>query len=334
MQIQSTRLGKVGEAGQTPASQGVSSGKTSKSARSQSRERQPDLNRFERWVLIGTTQQRISSAQSSEQALGVAWNELKRLEPQLGRQQSKALELNGRLQQLEEKISGDNRPLTRELQPRLLQGSAPQLAHYRLDKIDLLTPRSESERILLSFPVSGSSVEVQFPANASEEEVLRRLNTALQGEKIQVKRDGKGSLEFSLPEELRRKLDEPVLLRGEGIRMPAGNPIPVRLSQREGVLSRIEDGLARGELRQEQKRIHQLLGEIEQSVRKLKQYRQNVLSQLEKVRARTQVTTSQDVEQLQSRLSETLNSGGFAGAMSGLLAQANVSRQTVVALLT
>ena len=42
----------------------------------------------------------------------------------------------------------------------------------------------------------------------------------------------------------------------------------------------------------------------------------------------------EELAQLQGKLSLQLKEGGFMGTMSGLLAQANVSRQNVVALLT
>lgn len=330
MLIHSTRQGAIPETGK-PGVIPAHSEPARKSKGSARSERQPDLARLQRWALIGNTQQRIASAQSSEQALGLVWSELRKLDGQLAQQRGRALELNGRLSRLEQHVSGEKGPLTADLKPRLLD-RAPTLT-YQAEGLDLLTTKGESERLWISFPVSAAAVEVSLPAGASPQEVLSRLNQALQGEQISARRGADGQLTLTLPEGQRRKLDEPVLLRGEGVRLPAGNPIPVRFKQSEGELGKIEKGLSRGEIAQEQQRIRKLLADVEQSVRELKQFRQRAMQQLKQVQSRSQSISASELEQLQSRLSEVLTQG-FAGTMSGLLAQANVSRQTVVALLT
>ena len=164
--------------------------------------------------------------------------------------------------------------------------------------------------------------------------MVTRLDRALRKEHIQARLNELGKLELSVPELHRRKLDEPVLLSGEGIRIPAGNPVPVQFKAKPGQLTQLGEGIDKGELRQEQQRLRRLLGEIEQSVRELKQFRQRMVKQLDRVKARSQNMKQQELEQLQGKLGEQLREGGFMGTMSGLLAQANVSRQNVVALLT
>jgi hypothetical protein len=76
-----------------------------------------------------------------------------------------------------------------------------------------------------------------------------------------------------------------------------------------------------------------MLGNIEQSVRELKQFRQKMVKQLDRVKARSQNLEQEELQRLQSSLSSQLQQGGYMGMMSGLLAQANVTRQGVVALL-
>jgi predicted transcriptional regulator len=332
MLIQSTRQGGVTEAGKASASSGRSSLADNLPKKSTTTEKQPDVNRLHRWALIGRTQQRVASTQGSEQALGQVWNELKRLESLLGQQQGKAVELNGRLQQLENKLTSQDGPLDSSLKPRVLQQEAAPL-RYVSDNLDLLTPRSESETLWFSFPVSGTTTEVTLPAGTQEGQIVQQLNQALEKEQIVVSRNSRGNMELVLPESQRRKLDEPVLVRGEGVRLPAGNPVPVRFRQNEGELGQIEQGLSKGEITSERQRIRKLLNEIEQSVRELKQYRQRVMTNLKQVESRVSTPNAGELEQLQEQLSEALHSG-YAGTMSGLLAQANVSRQTVVALLT
>lgn len=333
MQIQQTRLGGVVE---TPAQPRLHGRLTAQSASRPTgeTERHPNIVRLDRWALIGTAQQRIAQAQGGEQALSQIWGELKRLEQQLGQNRAASGDLVSRLKVLEEKLTQPQAPLNTELKPRLLASAGDSRVSYGSERLDLLTPKSGAERLVFSFPQSSSAVEVMLPAGANESEVVTRLDRALRKEHIQARLNELGKLELSVPELHRRKLDEPVLLSGEGIRIPAGNPVPVQFKAKPGQLTQLGEGIDKGELRQEQQRLRRLLGEIEQSVRELKQFRQRMVKQLDRVKARSQNMKQQELEQLQGKLGEQLREGGFIGTMSGLLAQANVSRQNVVALLT
>jgi hypothetical protein len=333
MQIQQTRLGGVAETPAQPKLRGRSTAPATSPQASRS-ERQPNVIRLDRWALIGTAQQRIAHAQGGEQALSQVWGELKRLEQQLGQNRTASGDQVSRLKLLEDKLTQPKAPLTAELKPRLLASAMDSRMHYSADRLDLLSPKSSAERLVFSFPQTSSAVEVVLPAGASESETASRLDRALRKEHIQARLNELGKLELSVPEQHRRKLDEPVLLSGEGIRIPAGNPVPVQFKPKAGQLTQLGEGLDKGELKQEQQRLKRLLGEIEQSVRDLKQFRQKMIKQLDRVKARSQNLQQEELEQLQGKLSLQLKEGGFMGTMSGLLAQANVSRQNVVALLT
>lgn len=333
MQIQQTRPGGVAETPAQPKLHGRPTAQASSPQISRS-ERQPNVIRLDRWALIGTAQQRIAHAQSGEQALSQVWGELKRLEQQLGQNRAASGELVSRLKLLEEKLTQPKAPLTTELKPRLLASANDSRVSYSAERLDLLSPRSSAERLIFSFPQTSSAVEVQLPAGTNEAEAASRIDRALRKEHIQARLNELGKLELSVPDQHRRKLDEPVLLSGEGIRIPAGNPVPVQFKPKAGQLTQLGEGLDKGELKQEQQRLKRLLGEIEQSVRELKQFRQKMVKQLDRVKARSQNVQQEELEQLKGKLSLQLKEGGFMGTMSGLLAQANVSRQNVVALLT
>lgn len=334
MQIKQTRLGGVAETPAQPKLQGRLTAQSTSSSQTSRNDRQLNTIKLDNWALIGTAQQRVARAQGSEQALSQVWGELKRLEQQLGQNKSTSGELVDRLKSLEEKLTQPGAPLTTELKPRLLATGNDSRVSYSPDRLDLLAPKASAERLTFTFPQTSSSVEVMLPAQAGEAEVASRLDKALRKENIQVRLNELGKLELSVPDQYRRKLDEPVLLSGEGIRIPAGNPVPVQFKPKPGQLTQLGDGIDKGEIKQEQQRLKRLLSQIEHSVRDLKQYRQKMVNQLDKVKARAQNIEQAELEQLQGDLSTQLKDGGFTGTMSGLLAQANVSRQGVVALLT
>ncbi|MGN5149513.1 hypothetical protein ACTG23_06235 [Aeromonas enteropelogenes] len=334
MKIQATRAGGIAETpahprlqGRTEAEQPLHSGKKSSF-------RAPDVTKLDRWALMSVAQQRIAHAQGGEQALNRIWGELKRVEQQLSQRSVAGSDIASRLKQMEAQLIQPQGPLTAELKPRLLASASESRINYSADQLDLLSPRNGSERLVFSFPQSGSAVEVQLPAGASQKEAVGRLDQALRKEHIQARLNELGKLELSIADNQRRKLDEPVLISGEGIRIPAGNPVPIQFKAAAGQLTRLGEGISQGELRQERQRLQRMLAEIEHSVRDLKQFRQKMVKQLAQVKARTQSANPAELEQIQSLLASQLREGGFAGTMSGLLAQANVSRQNVVALLS
>ncbi len=333
MQIQQTRLGGVAESQAQLKLQGRAAAQTHTPTANKQNERHPNIIRMDRWALIGVAQQRIAHAQGGELALNQVWGELKRLERQLGQRDQAGVDVANRLKMLEEHVVQPKGPLTPELKPKLLVSAHEMRAHFSAEHLDLLSAKSSSERLVFCFPQSSSAVEVTLPAGAREGEVVARLDQALGKEHIQARLDELGKLELSVAEPYRRKLDEPVLLRGEGIRVPAGNPVPVQFKPRAGQLTQLAEGIGKGEIPQERQRLKRVLGEIEQSVRDLKQFRQKMVKQLDRVKARSQNLEQEELQRLRSSLSAQLQQGGYMGTMSGLLAQANVTRQGVVALL-
>ncbi|MCF3095891.1 hypothetical protein EHZ86_00810 [Aeromonas australiensis] len=334
MKIQPTRAGGIAETPANPRLQGRTGAEQPLHSGKLSAFQAPDVVKLDRWALMGVAQQRIAHAQGSEQALGLIRNELKRIERQLSQQHVAGGDITSRLKQMDELLVEPRGPLTAELKPRLLASANGARINFTTEPLDLISPRNGAERLVFSFPQSASAVEVQLPAGASQGEIVSRLDKALSKEQIRVQLNELGKLELSIADSQRRKLDEPVLISGEGIRLPAGNPVPVQFKAVPSQLSKLGEGISQGELRQERQRLQRLLTEIESSMRDLKQFRQKMVQQLAQVKARAQPTNPAELEKVQAILSEQLRGGGFAGTMAGLLAQANVSRQNVVALLT
>ena len=337
MQVQSTRTSTLRDdavTSQTGSAQTVSSTKTASiSAASAVRSvRLPQFERLGSWSLVGAAQQKISETQSSEQALAMAYRQLKQLERQLSQSQQVSSQLQQQIADLDSEIANKESALSGDLTPKVLQNSPPSNA-YVLDKVDLLSAKPSSEKLQLFFPSSSSAVSIDLPAGESGDQLVSRLNQGLAKEQISVSVNNEGALVFSTTAENSRKLDEPVFFSGEGIRVPAGNPVAIKLSPEKSELTKLNDGLSQGEGAQEQQRLQKLLSNIEQSMRELKQYRRQMLAQLEKVKARTAEMSEDELNRLQQELQQQLSQGDFSQGYSALVTQANVSRQGVVALL-
>jgi|GEM_PF-2014768 len=288
--------------------------------------------RYNRWALIGYAQQRIGDAQASEQRLVLAYRQLQQINTQLATRAHDAEKLAQQIRSLDRQLSEGDSQLNTELKPKFLSPQARRQS-YVMDKVDLTSPKTADERLQMVFPSVGRSVSVALPAASQGREVALLLDKSLAQERIGVSLDDGGQLVFRVDPAERRKLEEPVLLSGQGIRVPAGNPVPVRLKPAPSELNKLADAVQRGDSQQEQQRLQKLLRTIESSMRELKAFRQQVANQLDRVRSESAEMTERDLEQVQRELLTQLHGGDFSASMTSLVAQANASRDTVVALL-
>lgn len=295
--------------------------------------RLPQYERLQNWAVMGLAQQKVTEAQSSEQALLQAYRQLKQIERQLKQHQQVGQQVRDQLEQLDDELTGSEGPLTRTLRPKVLSRHREQ-ASYVLDKVDLLSARPTTERLQLFFPSSAETVQVTVPADSSGQQTLARLQSGLKSAGVRLSQGADGQVEFHVNPDDRRKLDEAVFFTGEGIRVPAGNPVAIKLSPVKSELAQLGEGLSRGETKQQQAKMQSLLGTIEQSMRDLQKFRRQMLIQLDKVRARSAEISEQHLADLLQEMQQQLVQGDFGSTYRGLVTQANVSRQDVVALLS
>lgn len=124
--------------------------------------RLPQFERLGSWSLVGAAQQKISETQSSEQALAMAYRQLKQLERQLSQSQQVSSQLQQQISDLDSRIANKESSLSSDLTPRVLQ-STPASNSYVLDKVDLLSAKPSSEKLQLFSPSSSSAVSIDLP---------------------------------------------------------------------------------------------------------------------------------------------------------------------------
>jgi HAMP domain-containing protein len=292
--------------------------------------------RFQNWSMLGEAQATVAETQASEVALVQTYRQLSQLKNQLGQDSSQAGALSQRLRQLDQSLQQQS-SLDSQLQPTVWSDSGSSQS-YVLDKVDLLSAKSSNEQVRIYFPSSRSGATVALPAGSSGQTVADSLDQALQKEGIQVTLSDGGQLSFSASEGNERKLSEPILMSGQGVRVPAGNAVTVRLNAEQSTLSELADQVASADNSQQrqqvQQQIQQLQQQIQQTVQQLRTYRQQVQQQAEQQSRAVESDLSQgELVQSQRQLQLALGQTDYQSIASTLQAQANVTSQTVVALL-
>ncbi|WKE66539.1 hypothetical protein PVT67_04625 [Gallaecimonas kandeliae] len=289
------------------------------------------VQRHGQWALMSEAQGKLSRLQATEQSLVQNYRQLLALARQLeqpaagqGSAQAKGQQLAAQVRSLRDDIAREGR-LDSTLAPRARAGDTTAL----LTRVDLLGPRPQAENIQIQLP-NGASLSLRLAAQASQGRALAELAPQLARQGITASLDSQGRLQLTGRPAL---LQNPWSFQGQGVRVPAGNPVPIRLDPQPDSLEQLAQGLDAGGLDAERSRLRALLAALEQHRRALQAERQQLMGRLAALRAEVQAF-GQSPEELGQSLKASLRDSDFSLQLGALLTQANVSRQTVVSLLS
>lgn len=281
------------------------------------------VQRHSQWALLSQVQTQLSRLQGTERSVISSYRELLNLSRELERTNSESHELAVKVQHLSQRIQQEGH-LDGNLQPR----QTPTRSSYILDRVDLLSPRPQQEQLAMRLP-NGGTLTLQIPAGANPDDTLSRLSSQLKEHGVQVSATEQGQLRLTGPQNL---LSAPWIFQGQGVRVPAGNPVPIQLAPEPDQLSQLSRGLEQEQFAQEKQRIRTLLASLEQQRRELENQRQALLRQVAQLRAEESSGVTEQTDH-SSALKKTLQEGDFTLQLNTLMAQATLSRFSVVALL-
>lgn len=296
------------------------------------------IDRFQSWSELGEAQSTIADTQASVSDLQQTYRQLQQVGQQLNQANSQMSNLSSRLQQLDQSLQQSGN-LDTQLQPNVLTGDTTQQS-YTLSSVDLLSSKPSDEQLRIYFPSSRSGVSVSISANASGQQVVDSLNDSLQKEGVQASLNSQGQLTLSADSENARKLNQPILMSGQGIRVPAGNAVTVKLTAQQSTLGQLASSLGSASTPQQkqaiQQQIQSLQQQIQQTVQQLRSYQQQVVQDSQDLVAQSGSTQTSSTELMSAyqTVRQALAQNDYSSTATTLQAQASVSRQTVVALLS
>ncbi|MED5526544.1 hypothetical protein [Gallaecimonas pentaromativorans] len=282
------------------------------------------VQRHGQWALMSQAQSRLSMLQSMEQSIVSTYRQLVNLARQLDQNGGQSQALANQARALAHQVKSDGW-LDGELSPNSKQGQS----HYLMNRVDLLSPRNQGETVRIGLP-GGNHLSLKLGAQASQSRALAELAPQFARLGITASLSGQGKLQLTGPEAL---FSSPWTFQGQGIRVPAGNPIPIGLDAQPQVLEQLADGLEGTNLDYEKARLRALLVALEQHRKALQAQRQQLMARMEALRSAAQLA-SQDPDALGSEIKSYIKGGDFGAQLQALMAQANLSRQSVVSLLS
>ena len=281
-----------------------------------------DTNRFQHWSTIGQLQYKHSQAQGAERSLTQVYRGLLNVGQTTKSNVRHPEQTATQIRQLEARVSHN---LNGDLQPKLLYAQTEQ-KNYQLNNVDLLSPKA-AETLNLVLPSAGKSVSFHIAAYGKPQDILDSINRALAPLNIGVSATPENKLIFTLPANQHRMLDEPVLFSGEGVRIPAGNPVPVKLQSQGSDLAELANIIERDQSDEIISAVKQLKTKTKTTIAQVRHFIQQMDQDAQNNIPNINITP------VQQELSQALQQGDFGSRLTALLAQANISRDTTVALL-
>lgn len=286
-----------------------------------------NASRLQRWSDLGGMQLKFSQFKSAEGSLGCIYRELVNVNMMLDRKVHNPEKMATRIRQLDSQVSST---LTAKLQPKVMKAETDR-PDYVLKSVNLLA-KKPAETMSMVLPSAGKSVSFHIPAYAEPGQIVDSINKSLAPIDIKVSTNREQNLVFSPNQSQRRALDEPVLFSGEGIRVPAGNPVPVQMVLQGGALAVLADTIESNynktsDNKEVSDQVRQVQTDIRHTIVQLRYYMDQIRNKP------SSQSESIDISSVESDLSRLLRDGDFGSRLTSLLAQANISRDTAVSLL-
>jgi hypothetical protein len=205
----------------------------------------------------------------------------------------------------------------------------PPIGNYILDRVDLLKERPESESLVIRLPNGGLS-ELEYSEGQSQNENFTMVARELQYHGLTATMTEGGQLQVSGK---KINLDAPWMFQGQGIRVPAGNPVNIRLKPEEDAIGRLSESLRSGDADNSRVIIKSLIGKIDGHRTDIVEEQKQVVFLTKKMG----LSNSVNAEKMTSMSYETgqaIGRSDFKTQLQALSAQANLTRQSVTSSLT
>jgi len=300
-----------------------------KSTANELQKRSDNLNTpgLARWSGLNSNQLVFSQYKSAENSLGAVYRELVNISSMLSSKLNSSDAIASRVRQLEHATSKD---LNSQLQAKALSGNSER-QNYVLNSVNLLA-KKPAETLSLVLPAAGKSVSFHLPAYAEKKEILGSINRALAIMDTTVSINEQQKLVFNPSLDNSRLFNEPVLFSGEGIRVPAGNPVPVQMQLQVGSLAGLANSIGNidNTKNKSQQDVNEDIKRVQADVRHAIMQLRAAMDRVRSDKARTETI---DIKLVEAELSDILSQGDFGSRLTSLLAQANISRNTAVSIL-
>ncbi|KFZ38192.1 hypothetical protein HR45_06745 [Shewanella mangrovi] len=238
-----------------------------------------------RWVSLAAIAKSMGQSEHSARTLQQLSRQLKSLDIQI-QQTQQSPDVGKKVNQL---VTAMKRQLQQGGVDNRLQGNdgatSGRLTKALTPKVDLLSPKPMDETVSIVMGRSGKAVSLVLPASASRNENLQTVSEAFAGHNIEVGVTERNALLFHASGDNRAALKEPWLMMGTGVRVAAGNPVAVSLSEEPHALDELQQLSQQNDARYQaySQEIAKLQRNIQSALQGIESRRQQIMLRLQQV---------------------------------------------------
>lgn len=285
------------------------------------------------WSIRGTLSQELAKAEQSEATIRSLYAGLERLAKQLNTQAANSKPQAMQQQSISSQITSLQNTTNKKgsgLDSQLMLTDPTRPITRKLNaNIDLISTRPHEENIHLMMGRSGKSLNLTLPANQDERANFNAVQSAFSQHQISVELSRENRLLFSAQKENSGPLLEPWIMSGQGVRVAAGNPISLQLSEISNPLNELADVANKNASVQEHRdQIQAAQRHLKANLIKVQAKRQQLLAQLQQLDTASSLGNSEQLTTVSSNAKQQMMSSG-ANSVSVIMAQANVTRNMV-----
>ncbi len=224
------------------------------------------------WALSAELNRRVAMTEHTEQAIRRIYAQIENIRRELASVSSsevtseQASRIARDIWQIESSLTDDGSGLNSQLS--LMSDSQSQAKLN--EQMDLLSPRTQGERLQILLGRSGRAVNLLIPPGQDNETTLQSLVSSFSRHGITLSKDDDGQLVFTTSLENSQVLREPWSFVGNGIRVAAGNAVTIELEQQQSemrqLLENVRSDASRenyiSELEARQQRLRATLAEL------------------------------------------------------------------------
>lgn len=295
--------------------------------------KQEQVEVLSRWSARGKLSQALAKAEYSEATLRQMYNALSDLARKLNTQtasvkpnSAQQTEVQSTIQSMQQLAAKSGSGLNKQLN---LSSESDVSVRQLNANIDLLSARPHDEKINLLMGRSGKSVVLNLPANQGEAKNLTSIQNAFARQDINVELDRNNNLLFSATKEHAGLLDETWIMSGEGVRVAAGNPISVPLTEPSNQLEQLAQvAESNSDIQAHRDKIKQVQQHLRSSILKAQAQRKELASQLLEIERAATNMQPNELTDLSNSLGDQMFNVG-TNSISTIMAQANITHSLV-----
>lgn len=279
-------------------------------------------SRNKEWSGLTEAQSKLSRLQSMSETFKYTQEALLSLAREMTSKLPQSSKILFEINELKSKLSSQN-----QVDDHFLPKTSVSRSSYKLDRIDLISTKDQDEKINIRFP-DNSQLNLRISKFQSKDSIFKEISAQFKDIGLKVERDENRKLIFTGPDKI---MDSAWIFQGQGVRIPAGNPVPIVLKQLPDPLSDLSAKVISEDADAAREKLREILKDLSKKISVVDKETSNLLT---KNLSLSEGKSSAIFDQSTDLKEQLMSNDNRYVRIQALISQANVPRDHVVEILS